>query len=139
MYSKLNLSKKGNGMSQGLWNRTSTGECQSCSEVNLDLLMECIREAKFDTIWPIQGGWPCLASGTLNHAMQPMCCCGKRREDNLAMLFTTGFGYVRPKPNEDVVSITFELGVALTCLLTLAGEEIRDRLYEQRAPNCLLA
>ena len=68
-----------------------------------------------------------------------MCCCGKHREDNLAMLFTTGFGYVRPKPNEDVVSITFELGVALTCLLTLAGEEIRDRLYEQRAPNCLLA
>ena len=39
-----------------------------------------------------------------------------------------------PKPNEDVVSITFELGVALTCLLNLAGEEIRDRLYEQCAP-----
>ena len=70
--------------------------------------------------------------------MQPMCCCGKRREDNLATLFTTGFGSMRPQPNEDMVSITFDLGVALTCLLTLAGEKIRDRLFEQRAPNCQL-
>ena len=55
------------------------------------------------------------------------------------MLFTTGFRSVRPQTNEDVVSITFDLGVALTCLLTLAGEKIRDRLFKQRAPNCLLA
>ena len=43
------------------------------------------------------------------------------------------------QPNEDVVSIQFDLALALTCLLTLAGEQIRDQLFKQHAPNCQFA
>ena len=38
-------------------------------------------------------------------------------------------------PNEDVNHVQFDLSLALTGLLTMAGKPIRDNLVEQRAPN----
>ena len=137
--SKITLSDHCESKFHGLWNLTSTVECRSCKGVNANLLIERILSAKYETVWPITGGWPCVASGTLQHPLAPMCCCGVLCEVALAKLFTEGFGSVRLLPHEDVNNVQLDLSLALTCLLTMAGKQIRNKLVEQRAPNCQLS
>ena len=72
---------------------------------------------------------------TLQHPMSCTCCCGALREEQLAKLFIEGTGSIDLMPNEEINHVQFNLQIALTGLLTLAGKAIRDRLVVLDFPN----
>ena len=79
--------------------------------------------------------------GTLIDLGSESCCCGPKRSEEVAMLIHKGISLLGLKPLEESSSVQFDLQLALTGLLTLSLNAIRNRLVELRgsreAPNHL--
>ena len=125
---ELTLSETCEKQFHGLYNVTNTEEFSICLKDNVSLLSSRLASIPYEAVWPQSGRWCCSCNWTLQHPNNKSCCCGASREDQLTEQFHEGIGTVGLKPIEETNSVQFDLQLAITGLLTLSLNVLRDRL-----------